>query len=198
VPSSRPSKQIQLHRESEAWRLTLCGWNQTQIGKKLGITQQAVSLILDRVQKREAAALAKNFHEGKAKQFAQLGHYANEAIKAWHKSKQPGNRVRQSDSGGGGDGTTVTEAFNREGNVAYLHTGMKAMAQQAEIAGYNVEAASQEVASAASVAIEAMEKRGNEDSNPPAPGTADDAAGDAPEARSGVDEVQDGSQQVQP
>jgi hypothetical protein len=197
VPN-RPNKALQLEREKTAWALR-CKCKTTQsIANVLGITRQGVEAILDRVEKREAAKLSRSFHRVKARHYHQLEHVKEETIDAWHQSKEAGHRVKQTGDGGDGEGATVTEAFNREGNVQYLHTAMKAMSHQAEILGLNVEAASQDVASAASVAIEAMEKRGNEDSNPPAPGAADDAPGDAPSSGGGTHEVSHGSEPVQP
>jgi predicted transcriptional regulator len=82
-------RDIRLQCEMKAWELRREFWTQSRIAKELGITQQAVSRMLARVERRELARFHKRVERTKARQTAQLETIASEAFDAWLHSKTP-------------------------------------------------------------------------------------------------------------
>ena len=112
--------------------LTVLGWSQQQIAADLGVTQAAVSKILDRVERRVLRELTATVERHKARHTLRLEHLFAEAMRAWDQSKADTTRRRQrkSDGGPGGPGATVAELVveNQHGDARYLEAARKALA----------------------------------------------------------------------
>lgn len=101
---SNPSipEQVTVDREDTAWRLyTREGKTQREIAAVLKVTQQAVCLMLRRVEDRTLSDLKDETLREKARQIARLTAIFNEAISAWHSSKAGFRRISERRSGGG-------------------------------------------------------------------------------------------------
>lgn len=182
-----------MQREAEAFELSARGWSNRKIARHMGLSHEGVNKILDRVQTRESARFSKRWLNVKMKQYHRLEWVIEECSEAWEQSKQPGRRVRQ-----GEDGSTVTEAFEREGNVAYIDRISKAMEQQARILGLNVADATQEIGAGIAQLTEDMRKRGEEyDARKSAEASPVDPGGLPPGPGGGAQEVQEGPGPVQ-
>lgn len=184
----RPNKETTAHREREAWRLRCRGWSQQRIADHLGITQPSVNAILKRVEAREAKRHAEDYDRIKIQVDGQLAHIQEEASDAWHQSKEPLRRVRQTTDPEGNE-QTVTELVEREGNVAYIDRVLETIDRRMKLWGLNVNAADQEISSsvasiAASIAARGVkyEQSQAQEGHPEGP---------APAAPSGAGEVQD-------
>lgn len=84
---TRPTPEAQNQREDRAWELRSNGWSQARIAAELGITQQAVSLLLKRLAKQFAKEFKKRVEEIKGEQTAQLEFLVDEALQEWERSK---------------------------------------------------------------------------------------------------------------
>jgi len=72
--------------EEQAFNLRVQGHSQLDIAKKMGLTQQGVSLILKRVTKKYAKIFLDNVAHIKNEQVSQLENVASEAMAAWYRS----------------------------------------------------------------------------------------------------------------
>ncbi len=152
------SAEVARDREVRAWAMRCAGASQDAIATTLGITQQAVSLILRRVSSRLLKALEKDVEERKALHTARLEHIFSEAIGAWDESKKPRKKSSSKktrvgltpqqlvslDDGKPFTGTAVdvreetrNEATTTDGNVAMLLAALQALADQAKLWGLN-------------------------------------------------------------
>lgn len=91
---NRRPKDITVAQQKEAWSLRRKLWSLQRIATKLGVDESTVSRML----KREEDRLTKEFTEQalvvKLTQAAQLEFIAEEAMEAWEKSKEPGDKER--------------------------------------------------------------------------------------------------------
>jgi transcriptional regulator with XRE-family HTH domain len=119
--------------------LTVLGWSQHQIAADLGVSQAAVSKILNRVELRVLRELTARVERQKARQTLRLEHIFAEAIRAWDQSKADTTRRRQrkSEGGPGGAGATVAEIVveNQHGDPRYLEEARKALADHRKLWG---------------------------------------------------------------
>jgi DNA-binding MarR family transcriptional regulator len=95
-------KDVRIQYEIEAWELRRQFWTQERIANKLGISKQAVSKMLARVERRELAKFQKRVERTKARQTAQLETIATEAYEAWLHSKTP-QIIEKAEVGGAGE-----------------------------------------------------------------------------------------------
>ena len=126
-------------RERRTMELTVLGWSQHQIAADLGVTQAAVSKILDRVERRVLRELIATVERHKARHTLRLEHLFAEAMRAWDQSKADTTRRRQrkSEGGPGGPGATVAELVveNQHGDARYLEEARKALADLRKLWG---------------------------------------------------------------
>ena len=98
-------------RERRTMDLTVLGWSQQQIAADLGVTQAAVSKILNRVERRALRELTATVERHKVRQTLRLDHRSHaEAMRAWDfqsKADTTRRRQRKSEGGPGGPGATV-------------------------------------------------------------------------------------------
>lgn len=104
-------------REEKVWELRIKGKTQINIAKEVGITQSAVSDILDRLHKRYRSALDQDVARVQEEQILILQHIADEALDAWEKDLQETRSGRQ---------------FR---NPAYVSSAMAALADIRKITG---------------------------------------------------------------
>lgn len=198
MPANRPNRETVLQREITAWKLRCRGWTTQRIAEELGLTRQGVEAILKRVETRESKALSKSFARVKAKQYHQLEHIYEETLDAWHKSKEALRRARQTNAGDGEEGQIVTEVIDREGNVTYLHTAMKAAAEQRSLYGLDVQAAPQDQAAGIAQLNQDLEERGREyEAREEEERASRDSSGVPPASEGRAPEVQAGPGTVQ-
>jgi DNA-binding CsgD family transcriptional regulator len=140
----RPPTEVTAERERRAWELRVKGLTQGQIADQLDISQQGVSEILRRVEKRVLAELSASVAELKARQTAQLEYVYREAIAAWERSLRNAKSVEtttepaKSDDpavgvdGGSKAGPTTTRTKRtvkgQSGNPALLAQALAALA----------------------------------------------------------------------
>jgi predicted transcriptional regulator len=126
-------------RELRATELANLGWSQHQIAEDLGISQAAVSKIIQRVELRVLRELADTVERQKAQQSLRIAHLYAEAMKAWEQSKSDTTRRRQrkTDGGRGGTGATVAEMVvqTHHGDPRYLEQARKALADHRKVWG---------------------------------------------------------------
>ena len=126
-------------RERRTMDLTVLGWSQQQIAADLGVTQAAVSKILNRVERRALRELTATVERHKVRHTLRLDHIYAEAMRAWDQSKADTTRRRQrkSEGGPGGPGATVAELVveNQHGDARYLDVARKALADHRKLWG---------------------------------------------------------------
>lgn len=111
------SREVAREREARAWELSKQGLTESAIAKELGVTQQAVSAILIKLQKRAIKSLDTLIIGEKVRQYEQLRYIAEEAMLAWERSKGPARSVtkhRQEKQARGPDG--ARDGLDKEGN----------------------------------------------------------------------------------
>jgi hypothetical protein len=200
---------LQLEREITAWRLRVRGKSTQTIADQLGMTRQGVEAILARLERRELKKLSKRIARHKVTHHHRYEHVVEETFDAWHASKKPLKRAQRRVKGGvnvnpSGDDDdcqeeiSSTEVTERTGDVNYLHTGMAAMKNQAQLWGLEVLPASQDQASSISHLSEDMQRRGEEyDAREAEEELTRDPAGTPPDGADRAPEVQDGPGPVQ-
>lgn len=129
------TRQRTLDREMTCWRLRCQGLTQWQIAERVGISQAAVSKILDRVTRRLNREFASEAWQHRFHQTQVLEHVLSEAMTAWERSKQPAEievtvQVRATaDADGSAEvrARTTRTVTQQTGNPAYLQAALKAM-----------------------------------------------------------------------
>src|SRR5262245_52464758 len=124
---NRSRRQIWIARRTRAWELRARGWTQARIGRELGLHQGTVSRLLAWAERHELRRFQHRWEATKVHQNAMLEHATEEAFDAWHSSKKPLKRAG-SKSAGEGEEVVTTEVIERDGNTAYLHAAMNALA----------------------------------------------------------------------
>lgn len=126
-------------RELRTMELTVLGWSQHQIAADLGVSQAAVSKILNRVERRVLRELTATVERQKVRHTLRLEHIFTEAMRAWDQSKADTTRRRQrkSEGGPGGPGATIAEIVveNQHGDARYLEEARKALADHRKLWG---------------------------------------------------------------
>lgn len=134
--ASGVTKEVTKQREAQAWELRQQGMRQSEIARTIGISQPAVSLMLNRLSVRSEAALTELAVQTKVEQAIRLEGIYVEAMKAWHASKKPKiKRCRRRDSKGRESETL--EAIEQVGNPDFLKRAMEALAAQRDLLGLN-------------------------------------------------------------
>ena len=158
------TREVAREREARAWELSKQGLTESAIAKELGITQQAVSSILIKLQKRAMKSLDTLIIGEKVRQYEQLRYIAEEAMLAWERSKGPSRSItrhRQEkqarDSGGARDGLdkdgswakefpldvtdvvtdTTRKIEERDGDPRYLATALTSLGDIRRLLGLN-------------------------------------------------------------
>ena len=83
-------REVSRERERRAWELRQQLWTHERIAAELGVTHQAVTAMLKRVDRRVLAKLDAEVALQKAAQTAQLQYIADEAMQAWESCKSSG------------------------------------------------------------------------------------------------------------
>jgi predicted DNA-binding protein YlxM (UPF0122 family) len=137
-------------REVKAWSLAVAGRTHTEIAKELGVTQQAVSQMLRRLEQRVIAQLSDKIETLKARQLARLEHIYGQAMAAWTTSKDPRKKSRRKklttlSAAMVPNGTpalptgvreeTSDQAETSDGNFLLLETALHALADQRKLLG---------------------------------------------------------------
>ena len=154
-PMPKVLPEVVRQREVDAWRMRCDGHDQAAIAAKLGVTQQAVSLI------RTLKTLEQDVSQALAVHTARLERIYREAMHAWEESKKPKQKSRShkvvtpaaaADLAAMQDGqvivgglpgpvtlkeTTTKEASKSDGDVAYLAEALRADGELRKLHGIN-------------------------------------------------------------
>jgi transposase len=125
-------------REVQVLEFLREGRTQHQIADALGISQPAVSKIVQRVEERLLTDLAYKTERQRARQTLRLEHLYGQAMQAWQDSKQEDVRRRQRKTDhGSGTASTIAELIseNRHGDPRYLDEARKALADLRKVWG---------------------------------------------------------------
>jgi len=82
------TKEVINQRRQRVAELYLCGKGQYEIGQLLGVTQQQISLDLQKIQQQWLASSVRDFDAVKAQEIAKLDHIEREALEAWAQSRK--------------------------------------------------------------------------------------------------------------
>jgi predicted transcriptional regulator len=125
-------------RELRVLELATQGWSQHQIAAEVGLSQAAVSKILQRVEQRLLRELSDSLGRQKARQAIRLEHLFAEAIKAWDASKADATtkKQRKTQNADGAD-ASVAEIIveNSHGDPRYLGEARQALADSRKLWG---------------------------------------------------------------
>ncbi len=135
MPSNSASDQTRILAEAKAWLLRQRGWTQARIAGEIGLDQGTVCRMLDRIERRECARLARKVAGHKGRQNAILEHLVDESFQAWEASKKPQKRASRKTSMG--VSVETTDILEREGEVAYLDRVLAALKDQRFLWGLN-------------------------------------------------------------
>lgn len=91
----RRNREERLAFEQPVWTLRVKGFTQATIAKTLGLSQGYVSKILARLSRHAMREMTESILERKAEQVEQLEHVAQEAMKAWERSKEASITLQQ-------------------------------------------------------------------------------------------------------
>jgi DNA-binding CsgD family transcriptional regulator len=118
---AEPRRRIQA-RELQVLELFLAGRTQHQIAATVGISQAAVSKILQRIEERALTDLSNRVERQRARQTLRLEYIVNASMRAWHASQTDRLRKRQRKTDADGVAATVAELVseNRHGDPRYL------------------------------------------------------------------------------
>lgn len=118
-----------LDNEQKAFELRTKGWTQLRIAKELGISQAAISGILQRVNKKYTKLFMSRVDDVKTEQVAIHQRIVDDALEAWSKSRRKITIVK--------DGIKIEK--ESLGETRYLETSMKAMEHIRKIVGVGTE-----------------------------------------------------------
>lgn len=136
-------EELSRQREREAARLRWQGWTQQRIADQLGVTQQAVDVMLQRIERRLAEEFKEQAAEIKARQTAQLEQVVDETLTQWRRSYEDAVTevtVKGKTEGGKADSmkAQVTRTVvGQSGNPGLIGQARGAMADIREIWGLN-------------------------------------------------------------
>jgi DNA-binding CsgD family transcriptional regulator len=136
--NGRPPQAVVTERERQAWEMTQAGHTQAEIAEALGVTQSAVSKMLDRVNNRVLEELGQAVLARKMRQLDRLDYLYDEAMAAWERSKQPETVVSyEAPRAGRRREVTVKTLDGRCGDPVFLRRAMDALAEIRKILGLN-------------------------------------------------------------
>lgn len=127
-------------REMRALELSVQGFTQIEIAAELGVTQAAVSKILNRVETRVLKDRMALVDRLKTQQTLRLEHLYREGMRAWERSKSDSTRRRQRKlQDGTKEGPTIAELVveTEHGNPQFLEVARKALADERKLWGLN-------------------------------------------------------------
>ena len=117
----------------------MAGLSQRDIAAEEGITQSAVSKILQRVETRVLKELVARVEQQKVRQTLSLVHVYQEAMRAWQTSKADATRrlQKKTQTAAGTLSGTVAQLVveTRHGDAQYLEVARKALADQRRLWG---------------------------------------------------------------
>ena len=126
-------------REHRVWERSVAGGSQRDIAAEEGITQGAVSKILQRVEAQLFKEFVARVEQKKSRQDGSLRFIYQEGLKAWEASKEDATRRVQQKThpASGGSGTTVAQLVveTRHGDPRYLDVARKALADHRRLWG---------------------------------------------------------------
>jgi hypothetical protein len=167
MPYKKPPNEAQVRQhENEAWALRCRGWSLRRIAEHMGLSPEGIRQILQRIDRRELAALSKNYEHLKIIQYHRLEHVIEQCSESWDKSKEPRKRASQkttdADADAAGATVTSTDVVEQCGDPAYLYCLMAAMDKERSLFGLDISPAPNNVAwTVADVALD-MKRRGDE------------------------------------
>ena len=133
-----PRAQVQ-GREHRVLERSVAGLSQRDIAAEEGITQSAVSKILQRVETRVLKELVARVEQQKVRQTLSLVHVYQEAMRAWQTSKADATRrlQKKTQTAAGALSGTVAQLVveTRHGDAQYLEVARKALADQRRLWG---------------------------------------------------------------
>ena len=133
-----PRAQVQA-REQRVLERSVAGLSQREIAAEEGITQSAVSKILQRVEARVFKEFVARVEQQKGRQDMSLRFIFQEGMKAWEASKTDATRrvQKKTQPAAGASSTTVAQLVveNRHGDSRYLEIARKALADQRRVWG---------------------------------------------------------------
>ena len=126
-------------REHRVLERSVAGLSQREIAAEEGITQSAVSKILQRVETRVLKELVARVEHQKVRQTLCLVYVYQEGMKAWEASKSDATRrlQKKTQTAAGALSGTVAQLVveNRHGDPRYLEIARKALADQRRVWG---------------------------------------------------------------
>jgi DNA-binding CsgD family transcriptional regulator len=133
---AEPRRRIQA-RELQVLELFLAGRTQHQIAATVGISQPAVSKILQRLEERVLKDAGNRLEHQRARQTLRLEYIVTASMRAWHASQTDRLQKRQRKTDTDGVGATVAELVseNRHGDPRYLAEARAALKDQRALWG---------------------------------------------------------------
>lgn len=133
------NKSVSIERHRRVWELRQKCWTQERIAQELNISQQCVSKILYRLNKKFRERHEEYVDQVKGEQVSQLEYIADEAMQAWERSKEASKVVKKRQSVVDGvalnSAEQIQEARDQDGDPRYLMTAMKAKEDIRKIVG---------------------------------------------------------------
>jgi transcriptional regulator with XRE-family HTH domain len=130
---SRGRREVRRARDERLWELRLQGLSQSEIARRVGISQVTVSRTLKRLNQHMLDQITASIAARKAEQVAQLDHVVSEAMQAWERSKEAAKMVQKevhaSVDGQGEETITTSRVHDQDGDPRYLRAAMDAMAE---------------------------------------------------------------------
>jgi DNA-binding MarR family transcriptional regulator len=123
-----------------ALELSVRGFTQVEIAAELGVTQAAVSKILNRIETRVLKDRIALVERQRTRQTLRLEHLYSEGMRAWERSKSDSTRRRQRKlQDGRKQGPTIAELVveSEHGNPQFLEVARKALADLRRLWGIN-------------------------------------------------------------
>jgi hypothetical protein len=114
----RAQRTLARQREERAFELRCKHWSLTAIGVEIGVSKQAVSMMLRRIESRTLRQLTARVGLLKARQTVQIDHLIAESYEAWQKSKKPGRKNRLKTTKDGME--TTREKTYRDGDPRWI------------------------------------------------------------------------------
>lgn len=137
-------REVLAQREAQAWTLRQKFYTHQRIADEMGLERSTVTKILQRVTKRTLTKLGDDILEKTAAQVEQLEYVADEAMQAWHRSKEaqknvakrtvsrPG-RFRAADK----SEDILVQTSDNDGDPRYLDAAMRALGEVRKLTGMN-------------------------------------------------------------
>jgi hypothetical protein len=127
-------------REEIAWLMRRQGASVRQVARKLGLSTSGAHKLIKRVERKEAARIAKDRENIRGRQNMWLECMIQKEFAAHRKSAKVRSRVTQRTMPDGSQ-ITVSEATDGIGDSAHHRTVLACMEAQSELSGLNIQAA---------------------------------------------------------